>query len=266
MPMALHAAQQKTAARAAAHGNSDGSCRHSPHTTGLPTHTAAPQPPQPPTTPTAASPTSNTCRRLRIAADFAWSRRPPASTRGSAPTPTQQLTHDQLSHTHRRARAAAAADHAPIAASSTSNTRRQLRTAAELADSRRLPRTREAAPTPTHPHPPRQADQGSDGHAPRGPSEDRNTPCPTRVPREHVALPKHAPGRPPRAQPPDADVQRTRVKSDTCGPDLTTARQRKRIRVEYKTTNTAPPTHTPRAHHAAARPRPPMATWTAICK
>ena len=183
MPMALHAAQQKTAARAAAHGNSDGSCRHSPHTTGLPTHTAAPQPPQPPTTPTAASPTSNTCRRLRIAADFAWSRRPPASTRGSAPTPTQQLTHDQLSHTHRRARAAAAADHAPIAASSTSHTRRRLRTAAELADSRRLPSTREAVPTPTHPHPPRQADRGSDGHAPqralRGPTYAVSAVCPT---------------------------------------------------------------------------------------
>ena len=67
----LRTAQQKIASRAAAHGHGDGFCRHTSPTTGLPTHTAAPEPLQPPTTPTAASPTSNTRRRLQIAADFA---------------------------------------------------------------------------------------------------------------------------------------------------------------------------------------------------
>ena len=60
------AALQKIASRAAAHGNSDGFCRHTSPTSGLPTHTAAPEPLQPPTASIAASPTSNTRRRVRI--------------------------------------------------------------------------------------------------------------------------------------------------------------------------------------------------------
>ena len=73
--MVLRAAQRKTATRAAAHGDSDGFCRHNSHTTRLPTHTAAPEPPQPPPTSIAASPTSNVSRRPQIATDFAKSRR-----------------------------------------------------------------------------------------------------------------------------------------------------------------------------------------------
>ena len=119
--LVLRTAQQKIASRAATHGNGDGFCRHTSPTTGLPTHTAAPEPLQPPTASIAASPTSNTRRRLRIAA--------------------------------------------------------------ELANSRRLRSTREAVPTPTHPHPPKQEDRGSDGHAPlrapRGLRQAVSDACPT---------------------------------------------------------------------------------------
>ena len=57
------------------------------------------EPLPPPTTTMDASPASNTLRRLRTTAEIARSRRL-LSTREAAPTPTPQLTHNQLSHTH----------------------------------------------------------------------------------------------------------------------------------------------------------------------
>ena len=157
------------------------------------------------------------------------------------PNPT---THTQpaFPHTHRRTEPLPPPT-TTMDASPASNTLRRLRTTAEIARSRRLLSTREAAPTPTHPYPPGQT-TALTATRHKEHLEDRDVPCLTRVPRVHVAPSKHVPAE-------SADSRPTRVRN---GPGSPTNF------AHYNSNKVAPTqprhTNTTRIEHKQQIPRP----------
>ena len=169
------------------------------------------------------------------------------------PNPT---THTQpaFPHTHRRTEPLPPPT-TTMDASPASNTLRRLRTTAEIARSRRLLSTREAAPTPTRPHPPGQT-TALTATRHKEHLEDRDVPCLTRVPRVHVAPSKHVPAE-------SADSRPTHVRNGPGSPTkFANAKSDRQTRRSHdirrrKDPNTKDKYRAPSAHHAAARPRPP---------